>query len=289
VTLSVSRSDATPSGITSPARTESVRAERFSSVMVTSARTSLVSRTRAGALAPSAATRCRLSSASTTLAAKQTARIPAQGSASPGTMPARVAAGKTTSAAASRMRDPGTIIAALAPRAEFDPGLRPCARPPAPIRAQQQTVFEGRRCHGAHIVGADEIAPGKSGPRAAARQQRLCGARPGAHQNAIVGARAPHRFHHVLHQLIAHLHQCKAARRSASPPVGKALVDFAAPQHRLRRAFIETAASQVQFLFALRPGHRNLEHEAVFLRLRQWIGAFRFDGILGGENGEVRR
>ena len=35
--------------------------------------------------------------------------------------------------------------------------------------------------------------------------------------------------------------------------------------------------------------HRDLEHEAVFLRLGQRIGAFVFHRILRGEDGEVRR
>ncbi len=44
-----------------------------------------------------------------------------------------------------------------------------------------------------------------------------------------------------------------------------------------------------EFLVAVGILHLKLEHEAVLLRLRQRIGAFEFNGILGGKDGEAVR
>ena len=66
-------------------------------------------------------------------------------------------------------------------------------------------------------------------------------------------------------------------------------LDRAAGQRGFRRFLSEGPLRERQFLGAFGRGHRNLEHEAIFLRFGQRIGSFILDGILRGEHGEAGR
>ena len=66
-------------------------------------------------------------------------------------------------------------------------------------------------------------------------------------------------------------------------------LDSAVGEQGLRRILGHRALGEGEFLGAVGGLHGDLEHEPVFLRFRQRVGAFVFDRVLRGEDGEVRR
>ena len=60
-------------------------------------------------------------------------------------------------------------------------------------------------------------------------------------------------------------------------------------QQRFWRFLGHRPLGERKFLGAIRRFHRDLEHEAVFLRFRERIGTFVFNRVLRREDGEVRR
>ena len=143
--------------------------------------------------------------------------------------------------------------------------------------------------HGFHVVRRDEIPPRERGVGAAGEEQRLRGARTGANEDGVRLASRAHEVHDVGRQLVADGHTFERAAELGEVLGGNYGLDFAGGERLLGRVRTEHAVREFQLAGAVGRVHRDLEHEAVFLRLGQRIGALVLDRVLRREDGKVRR
>lgn len=153
--------------------------------------------------------------------------------------------------------------------------------------AEDEAVGEGGGGDALDVVGGDEVAEFEGGVSAGGTEEGLGAAGAGAGQERFGGTGAADDLDDVGDHFVAHADLAEGGLEGDELATGEDGADGSVGEAGFGGVAVELALGEFDLFGAVEIADFDFELEAVFLRFGERVGAFVFDGVLRGEDGEL--